>query len=83
MTLFHDLALLGERAHLAPQPAQLLTFVGGQALSAALIDVDLARPIAHRLRRLAELSRELRDRLAASLSSATALTAESIGYGLA
>jgi hypothetical protein len=37
-----DLAFLGERAHLAAQPAQLLALVAGQALGLALSDVKLA-----------------------------------------
>jgi hypothetical protein len=53
--LSQDLALLGERSHFAAQPAQLPALLAAQALAAALIDVDLARPIAQRLRRDTEL----------------------------
>src|SRR5688572_30774953 len=74
--LFQDLALLGNRPQLAPQPAQLLALIRAQALGLALVDVDLATPVAQRLRRDTELARELRDRLATALEQRDRLTAE-------
>src|SRR5680860_1082861 len=59
---FQDLALLGEDQVLAPQPTQLLALIRGQALSVAIVDIDLARPVAQRLLRAAQLTRQLRDR---------------------
>jgi transposase len=57
-----DLPLLLEAAVLAPQAAQLLALVAGQAFAAALVDVGLAHPVAQRLRRDPELAGDLRDR---------------------
>jgi hypothetical protein len=45
------LALLGGRADLAAQPPQVVVLGARQALRAALVDVDLAAPIAQRLLR--------------------------------
>src|SRR5215211_2680852 len=59
--LFQDLALLGHHPQ-AAQAAQLLTLVRGQAGGLAVVDVELARPVTQRLRRAAQLTRELRDR---------------------
>src|SRR3954453_14577199 len=74
--LFQDLALLGDRAQLATQPAQLLALIRAQPGSPALVDVDLTRPVAQRLRRDTQLVRELWDRLAAALEQRDRLTAE-------
>jgi hypothetical protein len=74
--LFQDLALLGEDAVLAAQPAQLVALVAAQALTAALIDVDLTGPVSERLRRDPQLRGELRDRLTAALEQLNRLTAE-------
>src|SRR5215216_661851 len=60
--LFQDLALLGHHPQLTAKAAQLLTLVRGQARSLAVVDVELARPVAQRLRRAAQLTRELRHR---------------------
>src|SRR5215217_1579423 len=73
---FQDLALLGERPDLTPQPAKLLALVAAEPLTAALIDVDLTGPIAQRLRRDPELGGELRDRPAAASEQPDGLLAE-------
>jgi hypothetical protein len=74
--LFQDLALFDEDPVLATQPAQLVALVAAQALAAALVDVDLARPVTQRLRRDAQLAREHGHRLAAALEQLDRLTAE-------
>src|SRR5882672_2640493 len=57
---FQDVALLAERPHLAPEPPQLLTLLGGQAvLAVAVVAISLDDPIADRLRRRLELLRQL------------------------
>src|SRR4051794_23093987 len=52
-------ALLREDQVLAPQATPLLTLIRGQALR---VDLNLARPVAQRLLRAAQLTRQLRDR---------------------
>src|SRR4051812_32572868 len=74
--LFQDLALLGERLDLTPKATQLLALLGRQALGLARIDLDLARPVAKRLRRDPELASELRNRLATAPEQGHRLTAE-------
>src|SRR3954449_5271668 len=74
--LFQDLALLGDRPQLATQPPQLLALIGGQARGLALVDADLARPVAQRLRRDTQLGGEQRDELSAALEQCNRLAAE-------
>src|SRR4051794_15841850 len=71
---FQDPALLSERLDLAPQPTQLLALLRRQALGLARVDIDLARPVAQRLRRNPELTGELGNRLAAAAQQSDRLT---------
>src|SRR3954453_10148781 len=60
--LLQDLALLTQARVVAPQPAQLLPLITGQPLTLTRIDLRLAQPVTQRLRRDAELARQLRQR---------------------
>lgn len=69
-----DLALFGERAHLAAQPAQLLTLIRGQALGLTLVDVEPARLVPERLPRAPQLLRQPRHRATARPQQTDCLT---------
>src|SRR4051794_36300419 len=72
--LFQDVALLSEDQILAPQPTHLLALIRRQALDVAGIDFDLARPVAQRLLRTAQLTRQLRNRPATGSEQADRLS---------
>jgi len=79
--IFLDLPLLGHDPQLAPQPAKLLTLRRGQPRLRALVNIDLTRPVAQRLRGYPQLSTQLQRVLPLLLSSATASRRNSFEYG--
>jgi hypothetical protein len=78
---FQDLPLLTQRAHLAAQPAQLLTLFARQTRLLTRVDRRLLRPQSQRLRRDAEIVRDLPQRPTATAIQRDSLTPKLRGYG--
>ena len=79
--LLQDLALLTQPRVVAPQPAQLLPLITGQALALARVDLRLAEPVTQRLRRDAQLAASSGNGSPLERASRTASARNSGGYG--